>query len=533
MSINSISIKNIRGFTTSSTIPIKPITLLVGANSSGKSTLARLFPLLRQSIETKTKGPILWYGPYVDFGSYEDAKPKKTITDETVIAFEYTLCSLTQPVGHLRSLTIYDDLSIHVELSLRVNSATKTSFISSLALSVYNHKVTLEFDPEGVCTSYSLNDEPLAMSSIVSIDQESSLFAVYMRRANANKREERSRFILRSDSSHVGNSELRNHINRLFHGSTLDDTKTIFLNSLGIGSMNSLRNALETNKYVSDYTLNAIRLRLKDDIWVNRLQGLLLAIHTPMLLNILNDETFHVMKRISYLGPIRATASRYYRQQDLSTEEIDPQGANVAMYLLGLSHDDLQDFSDWCSAAMGFKVAMRNYASHASIYIGEDQDNGMFNIADMGFGYSQILPLLVSLWSSKRQSLAEINFNQRIQSPFLSFAPLPQSQTVHIVEQPELHLHPQMQAKLADLYAKVAASKEGSHISQFILETHSETIINRIGELIYLNKLDKDDVVVLLVSKDDEISSVAISSYNSEGILQSWPYGFFLPGNLE
>lgn len=90
-----------------------------------------------------------------------------------------------------------------------------------------------------------------------------------------------------------------------------------------------------------------------------------------------------------------------------------------------------------------------------------------------------------------------------------------------------------MQAKLADLYAKVAASKEESHISQFILETHSETIINRIGELIYLNKLDKDDVVVLLVSKDDEISSVAISSYNSEGILQSWPYGFFLPGNLE
>lgn len=43
----------------------------MGINSSGKSTFLRTFPLLRQSVERKTRGPILWSGHYIDFGTFE------------------------------------------------------------------------------------------------------------------------------------------------------------------------------------------------------------------------------------------------------------------------------------------------------------------------------------------------------------------------------------------------------------------------------------------------------------------------------
>lgn len=71
--MESLRIKGLRSLLDTGRIPIKPLTILVGENSSGKSTFVRSFPLLRQSIDAKTKGPILWYGPYVDFGLFEDA----------------------------------------------------------------------------------------------------------------------------------------------------------------------------------------------------------------------------------------------------------------------------------------------------------------------------------------------------------------------------------------------------------------------------------------------------------------------------
>ena len=54
-----IGFKNLRSLKDTGLIDIKPITFLLGQNSSGKSTFLRSFPRLRQSVETKTKGPIM------------------------------------------------------------------------------------------------------------------------------------------------------------------------------------------------------------------------------------------------------------------------------------------------------------------------------------------------------------------------------------------------------------------------------------------------------------------------------------------
>ena len=70
-----IKIKNFRSFKDMEYIDIKPITILIGRNSAGKSSFLRTFPMLKQSFEERTRSPILLYGNYIDFGSYQDIKP--------------------------------------------------------------------------------------------------------------------------------------------------------------------------------------------------------------------------------------------------------------------------------------------------------------------------------------------------------------------------------------------------------------------------------------------------------------------------
>ena len=69
--LTHLGVKNLRSLRSVDPIRIAPITVLLGRNSVGKSTFARVFPLLRQSSERKKKSPILWFGDLVDFGSLE------------------------------------------------------------------------------------------------------------------------------------------------------------------------------------------------------------------------------------------------------------------------------------------------------------------------------------------------------------------------------------------------------------------------------------------------------------------------------
>lgn len=71
--LDSIQLKNLRSLKDTGFIQLKPITVLVGKNSVGKSTFLRSFPLIRQSCERQKRAPILWYGKLVDFGDFKTA----------------------------------------------------------------------------------------------------------------------------------------------------------------------------------------------------------------------------------------------------------------------------------------------------------------------------------------------------------------------------------------------------------------------------------------------------------------------------
>lgn len=253
-----------------------------------------------------------------------------------------------------------------------------------------------------------------------------------------------------------------------------------------------------------------------------RLRGLYFLLQLPEILMILDQKFSMFFSTIGYLGPSRATGERYYRIQELAVDRIDPEGRNVAMFLNSLSPDETSNFSGWAEDALGFSVRTVKERGHVSVILREKGSDEEFNLADVGYGISQILPIMVQVW-------AATHYGHRRSAL-----------TVMAIEQPELHLHPALQAKLADAFVgavtRVGNSRDDNDQKlALVVETHSQQLINRIGELVHKGKILPEDIAVYVFNKEvvDEPTTISRASFDKDGDLRDWPFGFFATGHEE
>jgi predicted ATPase len=218
---------------------------------------------------------------------------------------------------------------------------------------------------------------------------------------------------------------------------------------------------------------------------------------------------------------MRARSERYYRYQDLAVSEIDPDGKNFPMFLNSLNDELREDFSTWVADRFGYGVEVEQRSGHISINL--KVGNYTTNIVDNGYGISQILPVLGQIWWASTGVGGRTSQTRRGQGSIL------------VIEQPELHLHPAHQALIADAIVAERGNKGANAPSpvQFIIETHSEALVNRLGELVALGQIEPEDVQILIFEGGDDpaerLTNVRLAHFDDEGTLTNWPYGFFEP----
>jgi AAA ATPase domain len=145
----------------------------------------------------------------------------------------------------------------------------------------------------------------------------------------------------------------------------------------------------------------------------------------------------------------------------------------------------------------------------------DGRSNTIVSHRDVGIGVSQVLPVLVGAYASQNQIVA--------------------------IEQPEIHLHPGLQADLGDLF--IQSTLTGGR-NRFLIETHSEHLLLRVMRRIRETtshslpdgapEITPEDVCVLFVEPDGTRSIVREMPLNESGeLVKAWPGGFFEEGLRE
>jgi predicted ATPase len=119
-------------------------------------------------------------------------------------------------------------------------------------------------------------------------------------------------------------------------------------------------------------------------------------------------------------------------------------------------------------------------------------------ITDVGFGVSQILPVITLCYYA------------------------PEGSTI-ILEQPEIHLHPRVQAGLADVFVEVVKQRK----VQIVLESHSEHLLRRLQVRIAEERIDKNDAALYFCSTESGESEILELKLDMFGNILNWPKDFF------
>jgi len=119
-------------------------------------------------------------------------------------------------------------------------------------------------------------------------------------------------------------------------------------------------------------------------------------------------------------------------------------------------------------------------------------------ITDVGFGVSQVLPVLVLCYYVPPGSII-------------------------LLEQPEIHLHPSVQAALADVFIDVVKERD----VQIIVESHSEHLLRRLQRRIAEEKLSPEDTALYFCRMEDGTSQVELLQVDLFGNITNWPNDFF------
>lgn len=444
--IKTLRIQNFKGWKDTGEIQFAPITLFLGSNSSGKSSIGQFLMLLKQSSTSADRQTVLFLGDsdsVVELGGPVDMLYLHDTENLLDFEYQWTLPrDTTLTTGSTSENTndpIIDSLRFHGQVGV-YGKETKSLEVEKMEYTaIYNDKKTLS----------------------ISLDRVEKASSARAYRAV---------------------SELYK-LNR------------------------TTGRAWEIPSPYRFYGFPTEMLTYFKNAWFTT------------QLNAAHEQLFST---ISYIGPLRERGERHYRWTGFAPASVGATGKDAILALLAsrtqkrrYNFKVKQPVKNLESVVAKALKDMGLIEEFEITKISEDRQDydvkvrtkssgTMTDIPDVGFGVSQILPVIVQLY----------------------YAP---ANSIIIMEQPELHLHPSAQSALADIMIEAISARENARPRniQLIIETHSEHFLRRFQRRIAEKKLSEKSFSAYFANNDCFPAQLEPLEINLFGEILNWPKNFF------
>ena len=494
--LTELRLTNFKAFSETQRIPIKPLTLIFGANSSGKSSVIHSLLLANHA---QASGNFDVHRPQlatdeVDLGGFRNYVHRHDLANKVTLHFESDIANAllaTKMIGATKEET--SAFSQFSRFGLTLSWANANGALQKAEVSLDGHLI-LSFQHR---YDSNFSSTPLSGCAHVFASEISRLLN------NAAADVNDVSLFLQNFDTIMGQDDFT------FERMVLLDPRPDFVRRWPCG-MGQIEEQIQgsVQQFFTDCDWD------NDDKLPYWAEAQALRFNLANLVNFCTSDIAHVVASLRYIGPLRQVPARYFTE---SVTEDKRTAASIAAWTQLLTNRNLrEDVNHWLRNRLKtpYSIELNHLKDNAGIERGifpefvDSQTQTKLSHRDLGFGLSQVLPVLVEAAANTGQFIA--------------------------IEQPELHLHPAQQAELGDVFIESALGKRKN---TFLLETHSEHLILRILRRIRettegvdtgLPPVRPKDVSVLYVQPSlDGAKVIELPSTPDGDFDRPWPGGFF------
>lgn len=572
--IQKISFENYKAFEKGE-IKLKPITILLGANSVGKSSIINLLLMLQQTANSGTyKSALRLNGESVRMGECENIFRHRNTSRNISIELEFK----SKGLKTLFSRSLFKDLidpyveqaymsDVYIRLRRKNDDSSLRNEIPRLLGEDNDSRqidITHFFTPKGKITEEIYENKEIFTKMRNTLDQLyqdpelnlGEVFNYYAKLTESSHSISGKTIDILYDFLSRARDLIKDDTFRLFvelyydklgeQGKTLK-TKRIKIQqgnhvileiSLGSGKAQDI--SIKTGLFPKGELQEILDKKAQNELsklishestifsWFSHFknQGDFLpdlkrgsySVTTKIISRIIEEALSSVRSNftresVNHISPLRAHPRRFYFLDKANINTVlDTLDGNSLAEVLKENYTVKESVNSWLSR-FGLKVdvsTIQDVVHQLKIH----QHTLDLDITDVGFGISQILPIIVQGFLSFKDSLT-------------------------MVEQPEIHLHPKMQAELADLFIDIISgnatfskrdkSKRANFQKYLLIETHSEYLLKRLMRRINEEVISSDQVAIYFIEppkKEGDPSLIVEKEISKEGGFE-WPKDFY------
>lgn len=464
--MDEIILKDFRCFHGEQTARLAPLTLLVGDNSTGKTSFLAVIRALWDTVH-KQQMPDFKESPY-DLGSFPELIHSRSSRSNSAKSFTAGFAAAVRRTSAAGS-------EARMEFRMKVKESRTVPVLHSRSLSDDEGSEVIEFPNGGTNRSFRMTTPngswnvkmPEMPHRMLELPFDASMM----------------------DLIHVlawSQADLqRNEVEFQPIGDTREVTdadKEIIVFLLGRGGMMTGGFAYSGNFRASRKKSSSKALWMERPIAGAPVRAKPRRIYEPTNLAQGAEGDYLPM----YFADIRV---RYPDRWSRLKEQLEEFGSEAGLF----DEIDVKSLGD--NGGTGFLVQVRKFSgSHSRVLKGPQR-----NLIDVGYGVSQILPVATNLLSGD-------------------------SPHIFLLQQPEVHLHPSAQAALGSLFCRAVSERK----HQLVVETHSDYLLDRVRMLIRhrKTKLKPADVSILFFEREDLGVRIHSLRLDEQGKVQDAPEGY-------